>query len=1116
MAEVAVETDSRFPIVGIGASAGGLQAIKLLFERMPADTGMAFVIVTHLPKGRESDLPEIIDRFTTMPAHAATADHPIEPNHVYVAPPDHIVTIEAGRLRLRAREDAVQRKPIDVFLSSLAKERADAAIGVLLSGSGNDGTLGMKAIKAFGGLTVAQGTDGDGPQHSEVPNAAIATGVVDSVLAVDEMAARLTEFARVFAQKESEPESEALEKAQPAICQILLRQTGHDFSGYKQRTFHRRVRRRMQVLGIAEPADYASRLSQDAEEVTLLFRDLLIGVTSFFRDADAFHALEELVIPQLFAGKGVSESVRVWVPGCATGEEAYSIAILLREHMDALKAAPKVQLFATDIDDAALGIARAGNYPEALVANLSETRLKRHFVNDGVTYSVSKEIREICVFSSHSVLRDPPFSRLELVSCRNLLIYLVTNFQARVIPIFHFALKPRGYLFLGTSENVGQSAELFAPVDKKQRIFQRRDHATPSFPVSALASGDTRAAAVSPELRRELVSGAAGLRRGVESQVIERYAPPHVLVNRDGEIVHYSVRTGKYLEPAVGLPNRQLIAMARKGLRLDLRAALREAVETGRTSQRERIAVEIDDRVQLVDLIVEPFGGVAAERLHDEVHQLHAIIDLDGNSFALACSPGLDGLAQRGPQVEAQAFASHGDQLPVGKADGRFQILPGAYRIVNDLAVAIHQDVGRRVSLYHLAFHAAPKAGGAADKLPPKFGRDGRSARVAARERRNRKGRGGMIATLKDTLLLVDGSKELGALSDILGSTEKEVSARLQRKMKNGNDPRLKIGAQINQKVAAGNELKAGKRRIAKNAVRREYADLPYFLRDGIGHAVIHEMALQSRLGQVCHQRFRVVSRPGDAERGIVDVRGEQLDLRRGLQRIHLLAQEDGDGVGFLAGRTTGHPDSDGLAHSLASEQLRDHQLFERVERVGIAEEAGDADEKIAKQKRDLFRVLAQSACIICGLRNAEDLHATANPAVKCPLLITAEVVTRLPEKNLADGRLCLLEGLGLGFALLLCKYACELCQARGHLVDRQHGIDDSGRDRRIRHFAVLGPVAVRALRHCQPAEGLDGLHAEGAVIAAAGEQHADCRVGPLLGERAEEDVDRLALDGIQ
>ncbi|HZF35790.1 MAG TPA: chemotaxis protein CheB [Candidatus Angelobacter sp.] len=609
MAEVAVETDSRFPIVGIGASAGGLQAIKLLFERMPADTGMAFVIVTHLPKGRESDLPEIIDRFTTMPAHAATADHPIEPNHVYVAPPDHIVTIEAGRLRLRAREDAVQRKPIDVFLSSLAKERADAAIGVLLSGSGNDGTLGMKAIKAFGGLTVAQGTDGDGPQHSEMPNAAIATGVVDSVLAVDEMAARLTEFARVFAQKESEPESEALEKAQPAICQILLRQTGHDFSGYKQRTFHRRVRRRMQVLGIAEPADYASRLSQDAEEVTLLFRDLLIGVTSFFRDADAFHALEELVIPQLFAGKGVSESVRVWVPGCATGEEAYSIAILLREHMDALKVAPKVQLFATDIDDAALGIARAGNYPEALVANLSETRLKRHFVNDGVTYSVSKEIREICVFSSHSVLRDPPFSRLELVSCRNLLIYLGTNFQARVIPIFHFALKPRGYLFLGTSENVGQSAELFAPVDKKQRIFQRRDHATPSFPVSALASGDTRAAAVSPELRRELVSGAAGLRRSVESQVIERYAPPHVLVNRDGEIVHYSVRTGKYLEPAVGLPNRQLIAMARKGLRLDLRAALREAVETGRTSQRERIAVEIDDRVQLVDLIVEPFGG---------------------------------------------------------------------------------------------------------------------------------------------------------------------------------------------------------------------------------------------------------------------------------------------------------------------------------------------------------------------------------------------------------------------------------------------------------------------------------------------------------------------------
>ena len=466
-----MDTDNTFPVVGIGASAGGLQAIKLFFERMPTDTDMAFVIVTHLPRGRESDLPEIIGRFAKNPTHAAMADHLIEPNHVYVSPPDHILTIEGGRLRLKAREDAVQRHPIDVFLGSLAKDRGDAAIGVLLSGSGNDGTLGMKAIKAFGRLTLAQGPDGDGPQHSEMPNAAIAAGVVDSVLAVEEMAARLTEFARMFAQREAEPESEALERAQPAICQILLSQMGHDFSGYKQQTFQRRVRRRMQVLKIAEPADYVSRLSRDSEEVTLLFRDLLIGVTSFFRDADAFHALEELVIPKLFAGKGVNDSVRVWVPGCATGEEVYSIAILLREHMDTLKVAPKVQLFASDIDDSALSVARAGIYPEALVANLSETRLKRHFVNDGATYSVSKELREICVFSSHSILRDPPFSRLDLVSCRNLLIYLGANFQARVIPIFHFALRPRGYLFLGTSENVGQSTEFFAPIDKRQRIF---------------------------------------------------------------------------------------------------------------------------------------------------------------------------------------------------------------------------------------------------------------------------------------------------------------------------------------------------------------------------------------------------------------------------------------------------------------------------------------------------------------------------------------------------------------------------------------------------------------------------------------------------------------------
>jgi two-component system, chemotaxis family, CheB/CheR fusion protein len=614
-----VAAEARFPVVGIGASAGGLQALKLFFERMPVDTGLAFVIVTHLPMGRESDLPEIIGRYTRIPTRAATADQVIEPDHVYVGSPDHILMIDQGRVRLQAREDNIQRRPIDVFLSSLANDRGESAVGILLSGSGSDGALGMKAIKERGGFTLAQGSDGTAPQHGEMPGAAIASGVVDLVVSAEDMAARLVEFARAFEPADDDlvaADNLAFEDKQQAISQILLKQVGHDFSGYKQKTFQRRVRRRMQVQQIENVGRYLKRLQGDPEEVTNLFRDLLIGVTNFFRDPEAFETLERLVIPQLFTGKGANDSVRVWVPGCATGEEVYSLAILLRERMEAMTGAPKVQLFATDIDEAALGVARTGRYPAPLMTNVSEARLKKHFVNDDVTYSVSKDIRELCVFSPHSVLRDPPFSRIDLISCRNLLIYLGVEFQAQVIPVFHFALKPRAYLFLGTSENVGQHTDLFTAVDKKQRIFQRRDQIVTPLQLPSFAPHGARGSVAHTGPRREALAGAVNLRRAVDAVVMERFAPAHVVVNRDGDIVHYSPRTGKYLEPAVGLPDRHLIAMARKGLRLDLRAALREAAETHRPVQREHLTVELEDRKQLVDLLVEPFGDRSDDPLY--------------------------------------------------------------------------------------------------------------------------------------------------------------------------------------------------------------------------------------------------------------------------------------------------------------------------------------------------------------------------------------------------------------------------------------------------------------------------------------------------------------------
>jgi two-component system, chemotaxis family, CheB/CheR fusion protein len=333
--------------------------------------------------------------------------------------------IEKGRLRVRAIADGRERTPIDSFFASLAEDQAEYAIGIVLSGAGSDGTLGIKAIKEHGGLTFAQATDHSGPRHSSMPESAIASGLVDLAVPVESMPEKLIAYMRNFdiLDKELERDEQA-DATRRAICAILLEQTGHDFNGYKTRTFYRRIERRMQVLQIPSLAAYADRLRQDAGEVNTLFRDLLIGVTNFFRDAKAFEALEQLVMPRLFEGKGAADTIRVWVPGCATGEEVYSLAIMLRERAEQSHWRAKVQLFATDIDDAALAVARSGRYPDTLLQGVSKERLERFFTSEGTSYVINKPIRDMCVFSSHSVVRDPPFSRMDLISCRNLLIYL--------------------------------------------------------------------------------------------------------------------------------------------------------------------------------------------------------------------------------------------------------------------------------------------------------------------------------------------------------------------------------------------------------------------------------------------------------------------------------------------------------------------------------------------------------------------------------------------------------------------------------------------------------------------------------------------------------------------
>jgi two-component system CheB/CheR fusion protein len=590
------------PIVGIGASAGGVEALEQFFKSLPPNNGLAFVVVTHLPPDRESLLSEILGRATRMPVVDARDGEKVEAEHVYVLPPSAILTIHEARLQLRRTGPTDrERAPIDVFFDSLAEDQGEHAIGIVLSGAGHDGTLGLKAIKEHGGLTIAQGSNLTRPRFAEMPSSAMAAGIVDLELPVDLIPERIIDYVRNWGAFDAEPRGYAL----TTIYAVLRTRTGHDFSEYKDRTFQRRIQRRMQVVQTAKLEDYAALLEKEPDEAKALFRDLLIGVTDFFRDAAAFEALERLV-PKLFEGKGADDEVRVWVAGCSTGEEAYSIAILLREHLERSSTPPKVQIFATDIDETAMGVARAAHYPASVVKEVSPERLRRFFVHEAGIYRVVKELRDMCIFSSHSVIRDPPFSRLDLISCRNLLIYLKPSLQAQIIPLFHHSLRPSGYLFLGSSENLSRHSELFTSLDRKNRIFRRRDLvARPPLPLQQFLPHWPRESTGSGRAPSALVQRSDTLRR-VANTIVEHFAPTYVIVDETGQTLYFSSGTGKYLQPAAGPPSRDIVAMARPGLRADLRSALHRAKETGQRVVRDRIHVQINGGVQIISIAVEP------------------------------------------------------------------------------------------------------------------------------------------------------------------------------------------------------------------------------------------------------------------------------------------------------------------------------------------------------------------------------------------------------------------------------------------------------------------------------------------------------------------------------
>ena len=481
----------NFPIVGIGASAGGLSAFEAFFAGMPPATepGMAFVLVQHLAPDHASLLADLVSRYTRMQVQEVTDGMAVQPNGAYIIPPNKDMALRDGKLQLQA-PDAPRglRLPIDFFFRSLAEDQEERALGVILSGTGSDGSLGVRAIKGAGGLVMVQ--DPATTDFDAMPRNAIATGLVDSVLAPQAMPEQLIAYTRQALQQPSRPL--ALTADDPQLSQLftlLRQQTGHDFSGYKPSTIQRRLQRRMAVRQIACRAEYVHYAQRNPGELQTLFRDMLIGVTSFFRDPEVFAALETEVIPQLFAGKPATTPIRVWVPGCATGEEAYSLAILLAEQQRRRQAAHPIMIFATDIDSEAIATARAGRYPASIAADLSPERLDRfcHEERDGpddkpVAYTLDKTLRDYLIFSEQDLIADPPFSRLDLISCRNLLIYLSGELQKTIIPLFHYALNPDGFLCLGTSESIGDHHDLFTTLDRRAKLFQRRHDAERRHP----------------------------------------------------------------------------------------------------------------------------------------------------------------------------------------------------------------------------------------------------------------------------------------------------------------------------------------------------------------------------------------------------------------------------------------------------------------------------------------------------------------------------------------------------------------------------------------------------------------------------------------------------------
>ncbi len=602
----------EFLTVGIGASAGGLEAFKSFFAAMPVGSGMAFVLIQHLSPDHKSMLAELVGKSTTMAVIEATDGVSVKPNCVFVIPPDATMTIGGGRLKIvHPAPPRDRRRPIDTFFQSLAEDQGENAICIILSGTGSDGAIGLTAVKEHGGLTLAQ-AEYDRHAMAGMPESAANTGLVDDVLAVEAMPDRIIAHQRHLVQVADGKDEEGVHKDVASQLASILRalhaRTGHDFSEYKEKTLVRRLQRRMQVLQVETPQAYRERLKDNPEELDLLLRELLISVTHFFRDPAAFDALNETVLKGLMASKNANDEIRIWVPGCATGEEAYTIAILLREAMDKRRPRPKLQIFGTDLDERAIAVARIGRYRKP-VAGLSAERLERWFTAEGEDYCIAPEIREMCIFSAHSVIKHPPFSKLDLISCRNLLIYIDAPMQDRLMHTFHYALKPEGKLFLGSSESVTRSTKLFSVCDKKYRIFERRDVLTTSIP--PFSSGSRMMERAAPDI--EMTPTDDQIDKNIR-RVMEKHSPPHLLLDRANKIVRFSGgAVGSYLEPSPGPASFALFDILRKSLRPAARDVLQQVRAGSEPVRRDDVPIRIDGKPRLVCMIAERLAERGSE-----------------------------------------------------------------------------------------------------------------------------------------------------------------------------------------------------------------------------------------------------------------------------------------------------------------------------------------------------------------------------------------------------------------------------------------------------------------------------------------------------------------------